>query len=94
MLKSRKTGDVVLDMLIAIAVPFVVQGLAAEWERIKPHLTEVMNRLGFRVANKDKYSRTIGEEKVKVVVKDYIIKSWQRATLCIWFEDLSNGLTT
>ncbi len=61
-INAMRTGNVVLDMMIAMSIPLAVQGLFKFWEWLKPRIEEFM--LSFQQQD-FYYQRTIDHEKVK-----------------------------
>ncbi|CAN0083822.1 unnamed protein product, partial [Ectocarpus sp. 8 AP-2014] len=56
-----RTGNVVLDMMIAMSIPLVLQGLYKFWEWLRPLIEEFLFSLR---ARDEHFSRTIEYEKV------------------------------
>lgn len=57
-----RTGNVVLDMMIAMSIPLVLQGLYKFWEWLRPLIEDFLFSLR---ARDEHFSRTIEYEKVR-----------------------------
>ncbi|CAM9180173.1 unnamed protein product [Ectocarpus sp. 4 AP-2014] len=60
-INAMRTGNVVLDMMIAMSIPLVLQGLYKFWEWLRPLIEEFLFNLR---ARDEHFSRTIEYEKV------------------------------
>ena len=67
-----RTGNVVLDMMIAMSIPLVLQGLYKFWEWLRPLIEDFLFSLR---ARDEHFSRSIEYEKVsaKATEIDHIV---------------------
>ena len=65
-LKSRGSGELMLDMLFAAAVPMIISGVAMEWRRVHPRIFRFFTNWAMW-GWKPKFVRTIEYEKASHV---------------------------
>ena len=65
-LKSRGSGELMLDMLFAAAVPMIISGVAMEWRRVHPRIFRFFTNW-VMWGWKPKFVRTIEYEKASHV---------------------------
>lgn len=65
-INAMRTGNVVLDMVIAMSIPLALQALFKSWEWLRPRIEDFLYSLR---RQEEHFSRTIDYEKVGCVAR-------------------------